>query len=78
MVQKIEIQAMAVVFVERKHILLEDMINAAIQYFFACLPIGIGEKKVTKKIVSLMNKDNMQIRKKRNLFAFYKVDLPLL
>lgn len=46
--------------------------------FFARLLIAKGEKDTTKKIVSFMYKDNMQIRRKGDLFAFYKVNLPLL
>ncbi len=69
---------MAIVFVESKHILPEDMINAKDTYLFTCLPMAKGEKNVTEKVVSSIYKDNMQIRKRGDLSAFYKVDPPLL
>ena len=78
MAQKIEIMAVAVIFVESKHILPKDMTNAVEDYFFACLPVAKGEKDATEKIVSSMYKDNMRIRKKKDFFAFYKIDPPLL
>ncbi len=73
-----EIQAVAVVFVESKHILLEDMTNAADEYSFARLPVAKGEKNATEKVVSSIYKDNMQIRREGDLSAFHKVDPPLL
>ena len=76
--QKIEIMAVAVIFVESKHILPKDMTNAVEDYFFACLPVAKGEKDATEKIVSSMYKENIQIRKEGDLSAFYKVDPPLL
>ena len=76
--QRIEILAVAVVFVESKHILPEDMTNAVEDYFFARLPVAKGEKDATEKIVLSMYKDNMQIRKEGDLSAFHKVDPPLL
>ena len=69
---------MAVVFVESKYILPEDMTNAVEDYSFACLPVAKREKDATEKIVSSMYKDNMQIRKEGDLSAFHKVDPPLL
>lgn len=69
---------MAVVFVESKHILPEDMTNAIEDYFFARLPVAKGEKDAIEKIVLSMYKDNMQIRKKGDLSAFHKVNPPLL
>ena len=69
---------MTMIFVESKHILPKDMTHAAEEYFFACLPIAKGEKNVTEKIISSMYKNNMQIKKEKDLFAFYKFDLPLL
>ncbi len=76
--QKIEIQAVAVVFVESKRILPKNMINAVDKYFFTCLPIAKGEKNVMKKVISSIYKDNIQIRKEGDFSAFYKVNLPLL
>lgn len=76
--RKIEIQAVAVVFVESKHILPKDMTYAAEKYFFARFPVAEGEKNATEKIVSSMYKDNMQIKSEGDLSAFHKVYLPLL
>ena len=63
---------MAVVFVESKHILPEDMTNAVEEYSFARLPVAKGEKDATEKIVSSMYKNNMQIRKKKIFLPFIK------
>lgn len=63
---------------ESKHILLKDMTHAIEEYFFDCLLVAKEEKNVTKKIISSMYKDNMQIKKKGDLSAFHKVNLPLL
>ena len=62
----------------KQHILPKDMTNLAQKYSFARLLMVKGEKNVMEKIISSMYKDNMQIRKERDLFAFYKVDLLLL
>ena len=69
---------MAVIFVENKHILFKDMTNTVDEYFFACLPMAKGEKTAMEKVVSLIYKNNMQIRRKGDLFTFHKVDLLLL
>ena len=69
---------MAVVFVESKHILLKDMTNVADKYSFAYLPIAKREKNAMEKIVLSMYKDNMQMKRERDLSAFHKVNLPLL
>lgn len=50
---------MAVIFVESKHILPEDIINAKEEYFFTRLPNAKGEKNTIKKIVTFMYKENM-------------------
>lgn len=50
------IQAVAVVFVESKQILLQDMIYAVEEYSFACLPVAEGGKNATEEIVSSMYK----------------------
>ena len=63
---------------QNKHILPKDMTNTADKYFFTCLPVAKGEKNTMEKVVSLIYKNNMQIRRKRDLSAFYKVDPPLL
>ena len=76
--QKIEIRAMLVVFVEIKHILPKDMTYTAEECSFAHVPVAKGEKNITKKIISSMYKDNMQIRKEGDLSTFHKVDLSLL
>ena len=76
--RRIEIQEVAVVFVESKHIFPEDMTHAKEKYSFTCLPMAEGEKNATEKIVSSMYKDNMQIRREGDLSAFHKVDLLLL
>lgn len=69
--------AVAVIFVENKHVLPKNMTNAVEDSFFACLLVAKGEKEATQKIVSSMYKDNMQIKKEEDLSVFYKVD-PLL
>lgn len=66
------------VFVENKYILSKIIINAVDKYSFTYLPLAKREKNIIKKIVSFIYKDNMQIRKKRDLFIFYKVNLLLL
>ena len=76
--QRIEIQVVAVIFVENKCILPKDMTNTVDKYFFTCLLITKGEKNAMEKIISFMYKDNMQIRKKKDLSTFHKVDLILL
>ncbi len=76
--RRIKIQAVAVVFVESKHILPKDMTHAVEEYSFACLLVAKGEKNETEEIISSMYKDNMQIRKEGDLSAFHKVDPPLL
>lgn len=57
---------------------IKDMKHAIENYFFACLPIAEGEKNTIEKIVSSMYKDNIQIRREKDLSIFHKVDLPLL
>lgn len=74
---KIEILAVIVVFVEKKYIFPENITNAVEDYFFAFLLIVKREKDTTKKIVSFIYKDNMQIKKEGDLSAFHKID-PLL
>lgn len=54
------------------------MTNAADEYSFTCLLIAKGEKNAMEKVVSSMYKDNIQIRKERNLSTFYKVNSLLL
>lgn len=54
------------------------MTNATNEYSFTCLPIVKGEKNTIKEIVSSIYKDNMQVKRKKDLSTFYKVDLPLL
>ena len=76
--RRIKILALAVIFVESKHILPENMTNAVEDYSFARLPVAKREKDATEKIVSSMYKDNMQIRKERDFSTFYKVNPPLL
>lgn len=67
-----------IIFVESKYILLKDIINAVDKYFFAYLPMAKREKNIEKKIISSIYKDNMQIRRKKNLSTFYKFNLLLL
>ena len=69
---------MAVIFMESKHILSKDMTNAVDKYFFTCLPIAKEEKNLIKKVVLSMYKDNMQIKRERDLSAFHKVNPSLL
>ena len=76
--QRIEILMVTVVFVESKHILPKDITNVVKEYFFAHLPIAKGEKDTIRKIFSFIYKDNMQIRKKRDLSTFYKLNIPFL
>lgn len=49
----------AIIFVEKKHILPKDMTHAIEKYFFACLPITKKEKNVIKKIILSIYKDNI-------------------
>lgn len=69
---------MAIVFVKSKYILLKDRTYAVEEYFFACLPVAEGEKNITEKIILFIYKEDIEIRKERDLFAFYKVNLLLL
>lgn len=69
---------MAVVFVESKYILPEDMINTADEYSFTCLPMAKGEKNVMEKVVLSIYKNNIQIKSEGDLSTFYKVDPSLL
>ncbi len=57
--QRIEIQVVAVVFIENKYILPEDMTEAADEYFFTYLPVAKREKYATEKVVSSIYKDNL-------------------
>lgn len=59
MVQKIEIQAVAIVFMESKYILPKDITNIISKYFFTYLPIIKKEKNIMEKIVLSIYKDNM-------------------
>ncbi len=68
----------AVVFVESKHILPKDIINAADEYSFARLLMAKGEKNATEKVISSMYKDNMQFKREEDLSGFHKIDPPLL
>ena len=47
-------------------------------YFFVYLHVVKGNKTIIEKIISSIYKDNMQIRKERDLSAFHKVNLSLL
>lgn len=67
-----------VVFVKSKYILPKDIKHVVEEYFFAYLLMAKREKNIIKKIISSIYKDNMQIRKKEDLFIFYKVNPPLL
>lgn len=69
---------MVIVFIKNKHILPENITNTINEYFFVYLLIANEEKNIMKKVVLSIYKDNMQIRKKRDFFAYYKFDLPLL
>lgn len=53
------------------------MIYITKEYSFAYLPIRKKEKNTTKKIISSIYKDNIQIRKEEDFSVFHKVD-PLL
>ena len=63
---------------EREHILPKDMTSATKDYSFIHLPALKGGKTITKKIISSMYKDNMEIRKEKDLSTFHKVNLLLL
>lgn len=69
---------MAVVFIESKHILSKNMTEVANKYSFIYLPIAKREKNVMEKIVSSIYKINYYIRRERDFFVFYKLDLLLL
>ena len=66
------------VFLESKYILPEDMTNAIDEYFLAYLLMVKEKKNVTEKIILSIYKDNIQIRREKDFFAFHKVDLVLL
>lgn len=69
---------MVIVFVKSKYILLKNRTYAVKEYFFACLPVAEGEKNITEKIILSIYKEDIESRKERDLFAFYKVNLLLL
>ena len=69
---------MIIVFMEREHILPKDMTSVTKDYSFIHLPALKDDKTITKKIISSMYKDNIEIKKEKDLSAFHKVDLPLL
>ncbi len=69
---------MIVVLVKSKNILLKDMTNIADKYFLAHLPIAKKGENAIKEVVSSIYKDNIQIKREKDLSAFHKVDLPLL
>ena len=75
--QRIKIQAI-VVFVESKYILSKNITNAADEYIFIFLPIAKKKKNAIKKVILSLYKDNMQIKRKRDLSTFYKVNSLLL
>lgn len=78
MAQRIEIQSVAVVFMESKHFLPKNMTNTVDEYSFACLPMAKREKNTMEKIISSIYKDNMQIKREKDLSTFYKINLSLL
>lgn len=69
---------MAVVFVESKYILPNDMTHTTEKYFFAYLIMVKNEKNIIEKTVSFIYKNNMQIKREKDLSTFHKIDLPLL
>lgn len=68
---------MIVLFVENKHILPKNITNTVDKFSFTCLLIAKDEKNITEKVISSIYKNNIQIRKERDLSVFYKID-PLL
>lgn len=78
MAQKIEIEAVVIVFVKSKHILPKDITYTKDEYHFAHLPMANEEKNVTEKIILSMYNDNIQIRREKDLSTFHKFDWPLL
>ena len=76
--QRIEIQAVAVIFRESKYILPKNITSVAEDYFFAHLLVIKGGKTAIDWIVLSMYKDNMQMSKEGDLSAFHKIDPPLL
>lgn len=73
-----KISAVAVLFVEQKQVLPENITGAATEFAFARLPIMQENKEEVKKAVQEMYKGNMQIRKEAELSPFHTVDPPLL
>lgn len=69
---------MAVVFVKSKYILPNDMTHITEKYSFACLIMVKKEKNITEKTVSFIYKNNMQIKREKDLSTFPKIDPPLL
>lgn len=68
-----EIQVVVVVFVNSKYILPKDITHAVEENFFACLPIVERGKNITEKIISSINQNKMQIRKKKIFLPFIKL-----
>lgn len=61
-----------------KYCLFKDITNTIKDCLFYLFAIIKGEKDTIEKIVLSMYKNNMQIRKKRDLSAFRKINAPLL
>lgn len=59
MAQKIEIQAVAIIFMKTNYILPKDMTNIIDENFFACLLVIKREKDITEKIISSIYRNNM-------------------
>ncbi len=59
MVQRIEIQVVAVVFMESIHIFPKDMTNTADEYSFTRLSMAKRGKNVIEKVILSIYKDNV-------------------
>lgn len=63
------------IFIESKYILPKNITYAAKEYFFTLLSIVKKEKNAIKKIILSIYKDNIYIRRERDLSIFYKFNL---
>lgn len=72
------ILAVTVVFVEKRHILPNDMSKAAADISFARDPVTQDNEQATRITVKRMYEGNMQIRKEGGLSPFHCLDPPLL
>lgn len=69
---------MKVIFMKSKYILPKNMTYTAKEFLFIYLLMAEKEKNISRKIILSMYNNNIEIRKKKYLFTFHKIDLLLL